>query len=128
MSTLAPPRARDRWPVHRAWAVAAVTLLALVAAAAFRSTTGALFEPLEGEFGWSRTQLSAAVTLNLVVYGLVAPFAAVLMERFPVRRVAVGALLLVAAGAGLAVLMTQVWHLLLLWGVLVGVGTGALAL
>ena len=126
--TTPPTRTHVRWPVHRAWAVAAVTLLVLVAAAAFRSTTGALFEPLESEFGWSRTDLSSAVTLNLVVYGLVAPFAAVLMDRFPVRWVAVGALTLVAAGAGLAVLMTEVWQLLLLWGVLVGVGTGALAL
>ena len=119
---------RARRVPHRAWAVAAVTLLALVAAAAFRSTTGALFEPLESEFGWSRTQLSAAVTLNLVVYGLVAPFAAVLMERFPVRGVAIGALAMVAAGAGLAVLMTSLWQLYLLWGLLVGVGTGAMAL
>ncbi|MGO0577510.1 MFS transporter [Ornithinimicrobium panacihumi] len=117
-----------RWPVHRAWFVAGVTLLALVAAAAFRSTTGALFEPLETEFGWRRTDLSAAVMLNLIVYGLVAPFAAVLMDRYPVRRVAAGALGLVAAGAGLAVFMQEVWHLLLLWGVLVGVGTGAMAL
>lgn len=121
-------RAQPCWPVHRAWLVAAVTLLALVAAAAFRSTTGALFEPLESEFGWTRTELSTAATLSLVVYGLVAPFAAVLMDRFPVRWVASGALLLVAAGAGLTVVMTQVWHLLLLWGVLVGVGTGSLAL
>lgn len=68
------------------------------------------------------------MTLNLIVYGLVAPFAAVLMDRFPVRWVAVGALVLVAAGSGMTVLMTQVWHLLLLWGVLVGVGTGAMAL
>jgi len=105
-----------------------VTLLALVAAAAFRSSTGALFEPLETEFGWSRTDLSTAVTINLIVYGLVAPFAAVLMDRLPVRVVAIGALALVAAGAGLAVFMTSVWQLFLLWGLLVGTGTGAMAL
>ncbi len=56
--------------IHRAWLVAIVTTLALVATAAFRSTTGAFFEPLESEFGWLRSQLSTAVTINLVVYGL----------------------------------------------------------
>lgn len=119
---------RRRPQLHRAWLVVAVTVLALVAAAAFRSTTGAFFEPLESEFGWTRSQLSIAVTINLVVYGLVAPFAATLLERFSMRMVAAIALTLVSAGAGLAVFITQVWHLWLLWGGLVGIGTGAMAL
>lgn len=120
------PRKTPR--IHRAWLVAAVTVLALVAAAAFRSTTGAFFEPLESEFGWTRSQLSTAVTINLVVYGLVAPFAATLLERFSMRFVAALALGLVSAGAGLAVFVSEVWQLWLLWGGLVGIGTGAIAL
>jgi predicted MFS family arabinose efflux permease len=99
-----------------------------VAAAAFRSTTGALFEPLEAEFGWTRAETSGAVTANLVIYGLVAPFAAVLMERFTLRKVVAAALLLVAAGSGLTTLMTAVWQLWVLWGAFIGVGTGMLAL
>lgn len=114
--------------VHRAWWVAAVTLGALVAAAGFRSSTGALLEPLESDFGWSRTTTSGAVTLNLVVYGLTAPFAAALMERFGVRRVATAALVLVGVGSGLTIWMTSAWQLWLLWGFAVGIGTGALAL
>ncbi|WP_433875492.1 MFS transporter [Sinomonas atrocyanea] len=114
--------------IHRAWLVAGVTLLALVAAAAFRSTTGALFEPLEAEFGWTRAETSGAVTANLVIYGLVAPFAAVLMERFTLRKVVAVALLLVAAGSGLTTLMTAAWQLWVLWGAFIGVGTGMLAL
>ena len=114
--------------IHRAWWVALVTLLALVAAAGFRSSTGALLEPLESEFGWSRGTTSGAVSLNLVIYGLTAPFAAALMERFGVRRVVAGALLLVALGAGLTLVMTQAWQLWFLWGVPIGVGTGAMAL
>ena len=60
----------------RAWWVAAATMAALVAAAGFRSSTGALLEPLEEEFGWSRGITSGAVSLNLIIYGLTAPFAA----------------------------------------------------
>jgi MFS family permease len=114
--------------VHRAWWVAAVTMAALVAAAGFRSSTGALLEPLEAEFGWSRATTSGAVTLNLVVYGLTAPFAAALMERFGVRRVVAAALALVAVGSGLTLVMTGAWQLWLLWGFAVGIGTGSLAL
>src|SRR6476661_8041653 len=114
--------------VHRAWWVAAVILGALVAAAGFRSSTGALLEPLESEFGWSRATTSGAVTANLVIYGLTAPFAAALMERFGIRRVVAASLLLVAVGSGLTTLMTQAWQLWLLWGLAVGIGTGAMAL
>ena len=112
----------------RAWWVAAATMAALVAAAGFRSSTGALLEPLEQEFGWSRATTSGAVSLNLVVYGLTAPFAAALMERFGVRRVVALALGLVSVGAGLTLVMTSSWQLWLLWGLPVGVGTGAMAL
>ena len=125
MTVLSPSPARTR---SRAWWVAGATLAALVAAAGFRSSTGALLEPLESEFGWSRATTSGAVTLNLVVYGLTAPFAAALVERFGVRRVVALALVMVAAGSGLTVVMTRPWQLWLLWGFPVGVGTGAMAL
>jgi sugar phosphate permease len=120
--------ARNLRTIHPAWIIAALTLLALVAGAAFRSTTGALFEPLETEFGWTRTGTSGAVTLNLIVYGLTAPFAAAAMERLGVRRVVLAGLALTALGSGLTVVMTQLWQLWILWGLFVGVGTGVMAL
>lgn len=127
-STEAGVRAPGRRRLHRAWVVAGVTFLALVAAAAFRSSTGVLLEPIEREFGWSRAQTSTAVSVNLLLYGLVAPFAAALMERFGIRRVVAAALLLTAAGSGLTMVMTQSWQLLVFWGVLVGTGAGSMAL
>ena len=87
--------------MHPAWIVAAVTLGALVAAAAFRSSIGVLLEPIEAEFGWSRATTSGAVTVNLVLYGLVAPFAAALMERWGVRRTVTAALLLIGVASAL---------------------------
>jgi MFS family permease len=114
--------------IHPAWIAAAVTLLALVAGAAFRSSTGALLQPLEDEFGWSRAQTSGAVTANLVIYGLTAPFAAAAMERFGIKRVVLTGLALCALGSGLTVVMSQVWQLWALWGLFVGVGTGVMAL
>ena len=128
MTASVEPGTRRRPRVHRAWFVAAITLAALVAAAGFRSSTGALLVPLEEEFGWSRATTSGAVSLNLVLFGLTAPFAAALMERFGVRRVVTVALLLVALGSGLTLVMTSPWQLWILWGVAVGLGTGSLAL
>ena len=117
-----------RWRVHPAWFVAAVAFVALLGAAAFRAAPGVLMVPLQDEFGWSRGTLSLAVGVNLVLFGLTAPFAAALMDRFGVRRVTSLALTLVALGSGLTVFVQSSWQLVLLWGVLVGLGTGSMAL
>ncbi|WP_307795210.1 MFS transporter [Actinacidiphila acididurans] len=120
------PARRPR--VHRAWAVAAVTFVALVGAAAFASLPGLLIDPLHTEFGWSRGMIAFAVSVNLALYGLTSPFAAALMDRFGIRRVVSCALFTIAVGAGLTVFMTQSWQLVLCWGVLVGLGSGSMAL
>jgi predicted MFS family arabinose efflux permease len=119
---------RTRQTIHRAWWVAAVGFVAILGAAGFRATPGVLITPLQDEFGWSRGVISAAVSVNLLLYGLTAPFAAALMDRFGMRRVVAYALLLVSAGSGLTVFINASWQLILLWGVLVGLGTGSMAL
>ncbi|WP_018654768.1 MFS transporter [Actinomadura flavalba] len=113
---------------HRAWLVAAVAFVALVGAAGFRATPGVLLVPLQDEFGWSRATTSFAVSVNLVLYGLTAPFAAALMDRFGIRRVTAAALALVAAGSALTVGMTASWQLVLCWGLLIGLGSGSMAM
>ena len=112
--------------LHPAWVVAGVALLALIGAAGMRSAPGVLIQPLHQEFGWSTGMISLAVSVNLLFFGLTAPFSAALMERLGIRVVMAGALLLIGAGAGLTVFMSASWQLVLLWGVLVGLGTGSM--
>jgi MFS family permease len=127
VTQLSAPKTVPARRIHPAWWVAGVTFLALLASAGFRAVPGVLIDPLRAEFGWSVSTISTAVAVNLALYGLTAPFAAALMERFGMRRVAVAALLVVAAGSGLTLVMTSAWQLVLLWGVLVGLGTGSIS-
>ncbi|MFJ2935961.1 MFS transporter [Streptomyces sp. NPDC087219] len=114
--------------VHRAWFVAAVTFVTIIGAAAFASLPGLLIEPLHEEFDWSRGTIGFAVSVNLALYGLTAPFAAALMDRFGIRRIVAVALSVIALGSLLTVWMTAPWQLVLFWGVLVGLGSGSMAL
>ncbi|MEU3300455.1 MFS transporter [Streptomyces sp. NPDC006678] len=114
--------------VHRAWFVAAVAFVTIIGAAAFRSLPGLLIDPLHAEFGWSRGTIGLAVSVNLALYGLTAPFAAALMDKYGIRKVVAVALTIIAIGSGLTVWMTAAWQLLLCWGLLVGLGTGSMAL
>lgn len=122
------PRGERRARIHRAWFVALVTFVTIIGAAGFASLPGLLIEPLHAEFGWSRGTIGFAASVNLALYGLTAPFAAALMDRFGIRRVVACALTVIAAGAGLTVFMTKSWQLVLCWGVLVGLGSGSMAL
>ena len=123
------PASAPRAPrLHYAWIVAGVCLLVLLGAAGFRSTPALLMEPLNTEFGWSHGVISAAVSVNMVLNGLTAPFAAALMDRFGIRRVAAVALTMMAVGSGATVYMDAPWQMMLCWGVLVGIGSGSMAL
>jgi sugar phosphate permease len=113
--------------MHRAWSVAAAGFVALLAAAAIRATFGILMEPLMMEFGWSHGAISTAASVNLVVFGLSAPFAASLTERFGLTRVVTIALTLIAVSAALLTQVTQLWQLYLVWGLVAGAATGAVA-
>src|SRR3954452_6655388 len=113
--------------VHYAWLVAGAGFAALLASAAFRAVPGVLMVPLQEEDGWSRATISAAVSINLVVFGLSGPFSAALVERVGLRRVVTVALTMIAAAALLTTRASQPWHLYVLWGLVAGAATGAVA-
>ncbi|QJP15685.1 MFS transporter [Starkeya sp. ORNL1] len=118
-------RARN---IHYGWAVIATTFLTMLATAGAMGSAGVMIGPLQQEFGWSNADISSALAVRLVLYGLMGPFAAAFMNRFGVRKVVTAALIMISAGLLGSLLMREVWQLVLLWGVIVGLGTGTTAL
>lgn len=118
----------QRQGVHYAWVVVAVTFLTMLVTAAAVSAPGVLIGPLEREFGWETSEISIALALRLILFGLTGPFAGAFMNRFGLRPVATTALGLIAAGILGSLFMTELWQLILLWGVVTGFGTGLTAM
>lgn len=114
--------------IHFGWIVAGLTFVTLLAAAGIRSAPGVMMVPLETEFGWSRATISVAISVNLVLYGVMAPFAAALMDRFGVRRTMAVALAVLATGVAATIAMATPWQMVVLWGIVVGAGSGSIAL
>lgn len=127
MSIAHPPVPFRRAGQKYAFVVVAVIFLSLLVSAGLRSSPSVLLVPLEETFGWSRSTISLAAAVGIFLYGMVGPFAAAAMERFGLRRVLIGALMLMAASSAASAFMTQSWHLLLTWGVFSGLGSGAVA-
>ncbi len=118
---------RSALPFHYGWVIAGVTFFVLLAAAGVRTIPGVLIKPLEAEFGWTRSSISLATMISLFAFGLGGPIAGTLVERLGLRRVMFIGLGLTALGTGLMMGLTQLWQLNLLWGIVVGVGTGTIA-
>ncbi|MEI9990234.1 MAG: MFS transporter [Rhizomicrobium sp.] len=118
-----------RGPFGRPYAfvVVAIVFLALLAAAGLRATPAVLMVPWEHAFGWSRATVSFAAATGIFLFGLTGPFAAAAMQRFGVRRTVLAALALMSASTAASLWMTAAWQLELLWGVLGGIGSGAIA-
>ncbi|WP_269716300.1 MFS transporter [Caulobacter sp. NIBR2454] len=123
--TLRLPRALGQ---NYAYVVVGVIFVSLLAAAALRSAPGVLMKPLEDAFSWDRGTISLAAGIGIFLYGMTGPFAAALMSSFGIKRVVVISLALMAISTGASSFMTQPWHYVATWGVISGVGSGAVAM
>lgn len=112
--------------MHYAWVVVAVTASVLIVSAGVRSLPGVLIAPLEAEFAWSRSAISFAIGVSLLTFGLGAPLGGNFMDRLGPKRVALIALALMALGLAPMLVMHELWQLHLFWGLIVGIGTGAI--
>jgi sugar phosphate permease len=122
------PTYLERRGIHYGWVVVAVTFLTLLTTAGAMSTPGVLLDPLQKEFGWSAATISVSLSVRMVVFGLMAPFAAAFMLRFGLRTVMTVAAIIVALGMAASAAVNAPWQLTLLWGFVVGGGTGMTAL
>ena len=118
----------QRRGIHYGWIVAAVTFLTMLMMSAALGLPGAMMQPLSKEFGWSTEQVSSALALRFALFGLMGPFAAVLMERYGLRAVMCVGLALVGGGMALVTLASQLWQLFIVWSLMLGIGTGMTAL
>jgi MFS family permease len=114
--------------LHPAWIAAAVAFVLAICAAGVRSTPTMLIRPLENEFHWTAATISLAIGINIALFGLMGPFAAALFERFGMRRTLCAALLVLSAAWTASAFVSEPWQLTVLWGVLVGLGTGSIGL
>src|SRR5438477_5188769 len=114
--------------IHYGWAMVAVTFFTALISAGTVGAPGVFIVPLQQEFGWSTAEISSALSIRFILFGLMAPFAAALLNRYGLRNMTLTALLVVASGLIASLFMTKIWHLMLLWGVVIGIGTGMTAL
>jgi MFS family permease len=114
--------------IHYAWVMVAVTFFTSLISAGTVGAPGVFIVPLQQEFGWTTAEVSSALSIRFILFGLMAPFAAALLNRYGLRNVTLSALLIVTSALATSLAMTKLWQLIVLWGVVIGIGTGMTAL
>lgn len=110
--------------IHYSWVILVITFFSIIVAGIIRSSSGVFIEPFEAEFGWSRPVISFAFAVGLFLYGFSGPFMAAFVERFGLKRTMIASMALLTLGLGLTFVMTEEWQLILIWGVMIGIGSG----
>jgi sugar phosphate permease len=113
--------------LHYSWVVLGTMFLVMLATAGVRASPSVLIVPLQNAFGWDRATISAAVSVNIGLYGLIGPFGAAFMQTLGLKRTILIALSILACAVALSGFIDAKWQLFLTWGVLVGLGSGVTA-
>src|SRR5215469_10099154 len=111
--------------VHYAWVALAVAFIVTLGAVGVRAAPGVIIVPLEQAFGWSVGTIAAAISLNILLFGMTGPFITGLMETLGLRRTIMLCLALLLVGTGLSTFITAPWQLFLTWGLMIGLGASA---
>jgi MFS family permease len=110
--------------VHYSWIILTITFFSIIVAGIIRSSSGVFILPFEAEFGWDRSVISLAFAISLFLYGISGPFMAALIENIGLKKMMVSAMLTLMAGVVLTFFMRNSWQLIVIWGVIIGLGSG----
>ncbi len=111
--------------IHYAWIILIVTFLSVIIAAVTNTMSGVMMIPFEKEFGWSRASISGAFAICITLVGFSGPFIAGLYQKFSVRKVLLLGMGTLLTAILLTTIMSQIWHLFIIWGIIIGLSAGA---
>lgn len=110
--------------IHFSWIILAITFITIIVAGIIRSSSGIFIDPFEMEFGWDRPTISFAFAVCLFLYGFSGPFMAAFVDVFGLKRMMLYSMAILSVGLGLTFMMKSEWQLILIWGVMLGIGSG----
>ncbi|MER1998151.1 MAG: MFS transporter [Lysinibacillus sp.] len=109
---------------HYSWIILLVTFVAIITAGIIRSSAGVFIIPFEEQFGWNRSSISLAFAVSLFLYGVSGPFMAAFVDKYGLKRMMLGSMALLMVGLASTYVMQNEWQLLIIWGVVMGLGSG----
>lgn len=110
--------------IHYSWVILFIAFFSIITAGIIRSSSGVFIVPFEMDFGWERSTISFAFAISLLLYGISGPFMAALIEVLGLKKMMILAMATLLGGILLTFFMEKPWQLVLIWGIIIGLGSG----
>jgi MFS family permease len=110
--------------IHYSWIILFIAFFSIITAGIIRSSSGVFIVPFETDFGWERSTISFAFAISLLLYGISGPFMAALIETIGLKKMMILAMATLVVGILLTFIMEKPWQLILIWGIIIGLGSG----
>ena len=91
------------------WVISAPFLAAMLTVGSGQYAFGLLIEPLEQEFGWTRTQINLSLSFT-AVGSIVAPYLGYIMDKHGAKNILVASMALIVISYLMRPMMTELWH------------------
>jgi MFS family permease len=105
------------------WYIIGLMIVSMMLVFGIRTSFSVFFKPVLDYFGWYRGSTAIMLSLNIFVYGLAAPVAGILVDRWKARAVAVLGILLLSLSTAACYFATELWHFYFLFGVMAPIGS-----
>lgn len=109
--------------LHYSWVILCLIFFSIIVAGIIRSSAGVFVIPFENDFDWNRSTITFAFGLSLLMYGLLGPFMGALVQIIGLKKMILLSMGTLMTGLFFSLFMTETWHLVLLWGILIGGGS-----
>ncbi|MFJ7949984.1 MFS transporter [Lysinibacillus sp. NPDC096418] len=109
--------------VHYSWFILVITFFSIIVAGITMSSSGVFIDSFESEFGWDRSFIALAFAISLFLYGISGPFMAALLEVIGLKKMMLIAMATLLTGITLTLIMTQTWQFIIIWGIIIGLGS-----
>jgi len=107
----------------RGWIIIAICMIAMILVYGIRHSFAVFFSPILKEFNWTRADVSFMLSLNVLVYGFLAPLPSIIAKRFNPKRMMILGVIILGMATGSCSMATELWHFYVLFGVLMPLGT-----
>ena len=109
--------------INSRWTVAAIAAICMLVIYGIRHSFAAFFPSILNDYGWTRGSTALMFSINVLLYGILAPIAGSLVDRWKPKLMMSLGILIIGISTASCALANELWQFYVLFGILLSLGT-----